>query len=63
MFPARSAAESAGSAASTDHDVAVATPSIEDSRPDVEDALDARLSVAARDVDETWLRDRATFGD
>jgi hypothetical protein len=36
-----------------------------DGHPDVDDAVEAMLAVAAREVDETWLatwlRDRVTF--
>jgi death-on-curing protein len=36
-----------------------------DEQPDVDDAVEAMLAVAAREVDEAWLanwlRDRATF--
>ena len=37
----------------------------DDENPDTDDAVDAMLAVAARDVDETWLatwlRERVTF--
>ena len=38
-----------------------------DKQPDTDDAVDAMLAVAAREVDEawlaTWLRERVTFGN